>query len=284
MNIKEIQRSIFLQLLPSMGEGEARSVTGLLLKHFTTYNNLYINLYPETEIDFDTITSINEAVQQLMENAPIQYVLGETVFCDLPFFVDASVLIPRPETEELVLWIIKNNLQASKFLDICTGSGCIAVSLANYIENSIVYGVDISEEALETARKNALLNKTNVHFMQYDVLNNGFANAVDMLFDVIVSNPPYVREIEKQYMHKRILDYEPAQALFVEDENPLLFYHSVLKFGQTHLINGGQLYFEINELYGKEVVCLYEEYGYTRINLRQDIHGKDRMICGTMLK
>jgi release factor glutamine methyltransferase len=215
---------------------------------------------------------------------PVQYVLGETFFCDLPFFVDASVLIPRPETEELTLWIIKSNPQANRLLDICTGSGCIAVSLANYIENSIVYGVDISKEALETARKNALLNKTRVHFMQYDVTNNDFSKALEMSFDVIVSNPPYVREIEKQYMHRRVLDYEPAQALFVEDENPFLFYHAILKFGQTHLVNGGKLYFEINEIYGKELVCLYKEYGYTHINLQQDIHGKDRMICGTMLK
>jgi release factor glutamine methyltransferase len=284
VNIKEIQQLIFLQLSPSMGEGEARSVAGLLLKHFTSYDSLYINLYPETEIDTNTTACIDEAIRQLLANKPVQYVLGETSFCDLPFFVDASVLIPRPETEELTCWAIRDNPHTNKLMDICTGSGCIAISLANYIKNSTVYAVDISADALETARKNALLNKVNVNFMQYDILNadDSFSDALDIKFDVVISNPPYVRKKEKQYMHKHVLDHEPEQALFVEDDNPLSFYHAILKFGQTHLVNEGKLYFEINEVYGKEVVVLYEKYGYADINLRQDIHGKDRMVCGTM--
>jgi release factor glutamine methyltransferase len=265
-----------------MGEREAHAVTGLLLRHFTSYDNLYINLHPETEINPNTLKHIDEAVQQLLDDKPIQYVLGETFFCQLPFCVDASVLIPRPETEELTLWIIENHPQANSIMDICTGSGCIAVSLANYIGNGTVYAVDISTKALERARKNALLNKTVVNFMQHDVLDDDFSDAVNMKFDVIVSNPPYVREMEKQYMHRRILDYEPAQALFVEDKNPLSFYHAILKFGRTHLVNSGKLYFEINEIYGREMTCLYKEYGYSNMELRQDVHGKDRMICGTM--
>jgi release factor glutamine methyltransferase len=282
MNIKKIQWSIFLQLQSIMGEDEARFVAGLVLKHFTSYDNLYINLYPETEIDTATIACIDEAVRQLLKNEPVQYVLGKTLFCDLPFFVDTSVLIPRPETEELTYWAVKDNPHTSKLIDICTGSGCIAISLANYIKNSTIYAVDISDKALKTARKNALLNKVNVNFIQYDVLNADFSNMLDMKFEVIVSNPPYVRIKEKQFMHKRVLDYEPQQALFVEDDNPLLFYHAILKFGQTHLVNEGKLYFEINEACGEEVIFLYKKYGYTDIDLRQDIHGKDRMICGTM--
>ncbi|MDR0606202.1 MAG: peptide chain release factor N(5)-glutamine methyltransferase [Bacteroidales bacterium] len=282
MNIKEIQQSIFLQLSPSMGTNEAHAVTGLLLKHFTSYDSLYINLYPETEIDTNTIACIDEAIRQLLVDKPVQYILGETFFCDLPFFVDASVLIPRPETEELTCWAIKDNPHTNKLIDICTGSGCIAISLANYIKNSTVYAIDISADALETARKNALLNKVNVNFIQYDVLHTDFSNMLDVKFDVVISNPPYVRKKEKQYMHKRVLDYEPEQALFVEDDNPLSFYHAILKFGQTHLVNEGKLYVEINEIYGEEVVVLYEKYGYADIDLRQDIHGKDRMLCGTM--
>jgi release factor glutamine methyltransferase len=282
VNIKELQRLIFLQLVPSMGEGEARSVAGLLLKHFTSYDSLCVNLYPETEIDTNTIAYIDEAIRQLLADKPVQYVLGETSFCDLPFFVDASVLIPRPETEELTYWIIKDNPHARKLMDICTGSGCIAISLANYIKNSTVYAADISVEALKTARKNALLNKVNVNLIHFDMLNVDIADMLDMKFEVMVSNPPYVRMKEKQYMHKRVLDYEPEQALFVEDDNPLSFYHAILKFGQTHLVNEGKLYFEINEIYGEEIVFLFKEYGYADIDLRQDIHGKDRMVCGTM--
>jgi release factor glutamine methyltransferase len=280
MRVKEIQRSTFMQLKSLMGESEGRAVTGLLLKHFTSYDPLYINLYPETEIDADTMEQIDEAIRQLLEDKPVQYVLGETVFCDLPFFVDASVLIPRPETEELTQWIIKNHPQANQLIDICTGSGCIAVSLANYIKDSKVYAVDVSEEALETARKNAVRNKITVDFMCCDVLNKDFSTALNAQFDVIVSNPPYVRKIEKQYMHKRVLDYEPELALFVSDDNPLAFYRAILQFGLEHLVNKGKLYFEINEIYGKEVALLFGEYGYTNIDLRRDIHGKDRMICG----
>jgi release factor glutamine methyltransferase len=265
-----------------VGAGEARSITRLVLKHFTSYDSLYISLHPETKIDATTKVSIDEAVRELLAEKPVQYVLGETSFCELPFFVDASVLIPRPETEELTYWAIKDNPCATKVMDICTGSGCIAISLANYITNSAVYAVDISEEALKTARKNALLNKVNVNFIQYDVLHADFANMLDVQFDVVISNPPYVRKKEKQYMHKRVLDYEPEQALFVEDNNPLSFYHAILKFGQRRLINEGKLYFEINEVYGKDVALLYEKYGYADIELREDIHGKDRMICGTM--
>jgi release factor glutamine methyltransferase len=265
-----------------MGEGEARSVVGLLLKHFTSYDNLYINLHPETEISIETIKHIHNAVKELLENKPIQYILGKTIFCDLPVLVDCSVLIPRPETEELTLWVIKEHSQAINLIDICTGSGCIAISLAHYIKNSMVYAVDISEEALQVARKNALLNKVNVNFIHRDVFHSNFSNVLDVKFDVIVSNPPYIREIEKQYMHKRVLDYEPSAALFVEDDNPLSFYDAILKFGQRRLVSNGKLYFEINEKYGQEVACLYEQYGYTDIVLRQDIHGKDRMICGTM--
>jgi release factor glutamine methyltransferase len=281
MTIKALQQFIFSQLSSFLGEGEARAVVRLLLEHFTGYDTLYINLNPQTEVDTSIVNQINKAVNQLLKNKPVQYVLGETVFCGLPFVVTEDVLIPRPETEELTRWIVEDNPQARKILDICTGSGCIAVSLAKNIKESDVYAIEISQEALKIAQKNAELNKVKINFMQCDVLNSDFLHATDVKFDVIVSNPPYVREMEKSRMHSRVLDYEPHIALFVEDEQPLLFYHAILQFGQTHLANNGKLYFEINEHFGKEIVDLYATYGYKNICLKQDIHGKDRMICGT---
>ena len=282
MTIKELQKSVFSQLSSFLETREIPAVTSLLIKHFTSYNNLYINLNPQTEIAQIVIEHIQNAIKRLTKNEPIQYVLGETVFCNLPFIVNTSVLIPRPETEELTLWIIKENQYAGKIMDICTGSGCIAVSLAKNIENCDVYAVEISSDALKTAKENALQNKVKVNFMQYDIFDYNFSQSVDTKFDVIVSNPPYVREMEKLLMHKRVLEYEPHIALFVNDEKPLLFYDKILQFGQTHLTNMGKLYVEINENFGKEVVLLYQKYGYCDIRLKEDIHGKNRMICGTM--
>jgi len=304
LKIKELQQAIFLQLSSFLGEGEARAVVRLLMEHFTGYDNLYISLNPQTKIDKNIVNQVNIAVNQILENKPIQYVLGETVFCGLPFLVTDSVLIPRPETEELTRWIIKENTHAKKILDIGTGSGCIAVSLAKNLSNCDVYAVEISEDALKIAQKNAELNHVKVNFMQYDILSKsplfdeiaGQARndakqhhhselvSESPLFDVIVRNPPYVRKMEKSFTHKRVLDYEPHNALFVEDKQPLLFYHAILKFGQTHLANNGKLYFEINEHFGKEMIYLYLTYGYNNICLKQDIHGKDRMICGTYSK
>jgi len=284
MNIKQIQQSVFLRLSSFLGEGEARAVVRLLLKHVTGYDNLYINLNPQTAVGASVIDSMNIAVGQLLENKPIQYVLGETVFCGLFFRVTDAVFIPRPETEELIYWILEENKPATKLLDICTGSGCIAVSLAKNINGCEVSAVEISDEALKIAEKNAELNEVKINFMQYDILNPDFLCSMNTKFDVIVSNPPYVREMEKRDMHKRVLDYEPPTALFVKDENPLLFYHTILQFGQTHLTNNGKLYVEINEHFGKEITALFLTYGYRNISLKQDLHGKDRMVCGGMVE
>jgi len=280
LKIRELQQDILKKLSSFLEEGESRAIVRRVMEHFTGYNPLYINLNPQTEVDASVVNQINKAVNQLLENKPVQYVLGETVFCELPFVVSDSVLIPRPETEELTRWVIEENPKAVKMLDICTGSGCIAVSLAKNRKNCDVYAVEISQDALKIAQKNAELNKVKIHFIQYDIFTSDFQHFIDMKFDVIVSNPPYVRQLEKSGMHSRVLDYEPHLALFVDDENPLLFYHTILQFGKTHLVDGGKLYVEINEQFGKEMVDLYATYGYTDICLKKDIHGKDRMICG----
>ena len=281
MTLNNLYRYIINQLADVVGMDEATTMACMLLKHFTSYDKVFICLNPDTKIDMSIIKKIDMAIDELQNHKPIQYILGETFFCNLPFLVDESVLIPRPETEELVQWILENPPQHSTIIDICTGSGCIAVSLANYIENSQVYAIDISDKALEMAKENAILNHANINFSQKDILSSTFNNDINIQFDIIVSNPPYVRKSEKQYMHKRVLEHEPSLALFVEDDNPLLFYKKILEFGQKHLIDSGRLYFEINEVFGKEIINLFLEYGYDDVILRKDIHNKDRMICGT---
>jgi len=282
MTVKELQHHTLSRLLPAFDITEARILTRRLLNHFTPHDSMYINLNPHKVVDSDVVASVDNAVNQLLKDKPIQYVLGETVFCGFTFFVADSVLIPRPETEELVLWIMEENPFAGKIYDICTGSGCIAISLAKYIKSCEVFAVEISPNALNIAKKNAVLNKARVNFREYNILKPDFQHAVKNKFDVIVSNPPYVREVEKLLMHKRVLEYEPHLAIFVDNRNPLVFYHTILQFGQTHLTKNGKLYFEINENFGEEMINLYKEYGYEDIRLKQDIHGKDRMICGKL--
>jgi len=209
---------------------------------------------------------------------PIQYILEECEFYGLPFYVNSSVLIPRPETEELVEWIISDHSNRNgNLLDIGSGSGCIAVSIANFLKSFSVSAVDVSGSALAVARRNAERNNCQVQFMQADILKPE-NNCFDGAFDVIVSNPPYVREKEKQQMSQNVLGYEPHLALFVPDEDPLLFYKAIALFGKRRLKTEGKLYLEINEGLGKESVTLLACLGYRDIILRKDIFGRDRMI------
>lgn len=285
MTLNNLYKHITDKLSAVAEINEAKAMTYMLLEHFTSHDKLFVCLNPNLEIDDLIIEKINETIQELQNHKPIQYVLGKTLFCDLPFFVEETVLIPRPETEELVQWILDDNQNSSpKILDICTGSACIAVALANHSKDSQVYAVDVSEKALNVARKNAQLNNVNVHFSEKDVLSSDFENDINIQFDIIVSNPPYVRQSEKQYMNERVLDYEPDLALFVEVENPLLFYHRILKIAQSLLNSTGKIYFEINEAFGEEIVALFLEYGYHDVILRKDIHDKNRMVCGTFHK
>jgi release factor glutamine methyltransferase len=216
------------------------------------------------------------ALHQLEKDVPIQYILGETEFYGMKFKVSRGVLIPRPETEELVDLIIK---QAPKgkisILDIGTGSGCIAVSLAKNLAEAQVTAFDISGAALEIALQNALQNQVNVTFIKKDILKT---ETLDQNWDVIVSNPPYVLNSEKEKMQANVLEHEPHTALFVPDINPLLFYSKIARLAQNHLTPNGKLYFEINEAYGKEVVKLLEMLDYKNVKLKKDFFGKDRMV------
>jgi release factor glutamine methyltransferase len=229
----------------------------------------------------------------LKKEKPIQYILGETEFYGLPFLVNVNTLIPRPETEELVEWIIKSTnyeIQSTKLriLDIGTGSGCIAISLAKNIPNAEVSAIDVSEKALATAKKNAEINKIVVNFINVDILKiNDLAELptsnfqLPTQFDIIVSNPPYVRNLEKAEIKPNVLEYEPHLALFVEDTDALLFYRKIANLAKENLSENGQLFFEINQYLGKETVELLEDLGFKNIELKKDIYGNDRMIRST---
>jgi release factor glutamine methyltransferase len=280
MKIKEY-RTQFIQELTSMYDaGEAESFFYLILEEKQQLKRIDLALQPDLVFSASVIVVWNSILEQLKKEIPIQYLLGKTSFYGLDFEVNENVLIPRPETEELVDWIISNNQTISKssdlkILDIGTGSGCIAISLAKNIPNAQVFAIDVSEKALATAKRNAILNEVNVTFIEQNILET-----LDLKqeFDIIVSNPPYVRNLEKEEIKKNVLDNEPHLALFVEDHNALIFYRKIAELAQKNLSNSGQLYFEINQYLGKEMVELLEKMDFKNIELRKDIYGNDRMM------
>jgi len=239
-------------------------------------HKIYLN--PSAIINPQDAEIIIDIVSQLKLQKPIQYILGEADFFGLIFTVTPDVLIPRQETEELVDWIIKSTGHNPKsILDIGTGSGCIAISLAANLEKSQVTAIDISPSALDLAKNNAIRNSVFIDFHVTDILdlNNYIPNAP---FDIIVSNPPYVRESEKNLMKANVLDYEPSTALFIDDNNPLIFYSIIAKRANELLKSGGMIYCEINEAFGKELYHLFDQNGFKEVEIRKDLNGKDRML------
>lgn len=258
-------------------QSEVRGFTRLILEHVCGMNYTQQVLHRNEIIDSISKGKIEKIVQRLKNYEPIQYILGETEFFGLRLKVAHGVLIPRPETEELVQWIVDSAKPgAPLILDIGTGSGCIALALKNELKNAQVSTVDFSEQALEIARKNALMNQLEVEFIHADILN--WQNYNWELFDVIVSNPPYVREKEKKAMQPNVLVFEPEEALFVSDDNPLIFYHEIARFAQKYLKDGGELFFEINENLGKETAELLQRENFSDVELKKDLHGKMRML------
>jgi release factor glutamine methyltransferase len=222
----------------------------------------------------DEISVLINIVDRLQKMEPIQYILSETKFYGLSFHTKKGILIPRPETEELVDWIIKDNQGSEKkYLDIGTGSGCIIISLAKNLKG-MFDAIDISEKSIRISEENSIKNKVNINLKQKDILHSELKGE----WDVIVSNPPYVLRSEKKVMNKNVLNWEPETALFVEDTDPLLFYEEISKKALTVLRKNGYLYFEINENFGNETIKLLEEIGFVNIELKKDINGKDRMI------
>ncbi|MDP2339195.1 MAG: peptide chain release factor N(5)-glutamine methyltransferase [Bacteroidota bacterium] len=270
--------SIRKELAGIFSKEEIESLIFLIFERLKGYSRTEFLLAKEVKISDEELSEIKKITSRLKKHEPIQYILGETEFYGLSFFSIPGVLIPRPETEELVQWIIQENqLMAPGILDVGTGTGCIAVSLRKNIQNATVLACDISPVCIETARRNAELNRTEVSVLNYDILNN--IPEVDFPeLDIIVSNPPYVRETEKKRMDKNVLDFEPGLALFVSDETPLLFYERIADFALIHLRKGGCLYFEINEAFGPECSVLMRQKGFGEVTLKKDINGKDRMI------
>lgn len=282
MILKEVQNTFHRTLDSIYGEEEVNSYFFILIEYY--YGVLRIQLAMDSNFAIDDSEKIFNALELLEQQKPIQYIIGETEFYGLSFKVNENVLIPRPETEELVAWILKkvDSKASINILDIGTGSGCIAISLAKNLPNAKVYALDVSAEALKTANQNATLNDVNVEFVEANILTTGHAEFVSVShkFDIIVSNPPYVREQEKEQMKANVLENEPHLALFVKDKNPLLFYEAIAKFASSNLTKEGLLFFEINEYLGNNMIHLLNRNNFKNIELKQDIFKKDRMIKG----
>ena len=283
-------KTIFLQALSSLyDEKEIESFFYLTLEKLHQKKRIDLALQPDLAMDETQLAQWETVLIELKNYKPIQYILGETEFYGLPFLVNENVLIPRPETEELVQLILvesqKSKVESFKIIDIGTGSGCIPISLKKNLSSAEVFAFDVSKNALETAKKNALLNEVEINFILTDILqvddltkletrNSQLATS----FDIIVSNPPYVRNLEKAEINPNVLEFEPHLALFVEDNDALLFYRKITELAKNHLAENGKLYFEINQYLGKKTVALVESYGFKNVQLLKDIYGNDRMI------
>ena len=257
--------------------GEVAAFTRIIVTEMLGIPQMTFFLKDNVELTHEQEATLADSINRLQKHEPIQYIQGYSDFCGLRFKVTPATLIPRPETSELVEWVASEASGNERILDIGTGSGCIAVSLANKMPQSKVTAWDISNEALAVATGNSRSNGTEVLFEQVDILSY---RPEENLFDIIVSNPPYIKENEKSAMHSNVLDWEPHTALFVPDSDPLLFYRTIAKKGLTLLKPGGTLYFEINRAHGAETVEMLAGLGYTGIELRKDFAENDRMIKG----
>lgn len=275
--LADLKKIYFDELKLQHGENEAGQMLNILILHFFGLSRSQQVLNPDFRLNESEMLILHNAVKDLKYNKPLQYITGESEFRDLKFLVNETVLIPRPETEELVELIIKNEKERGlKVLDIGTGSGCIAISLAKELNNPEVFAIDISADALMIAQKNAEINDVELIFLEEDILKP--SHNIDIQFDIIVSNPPYVTISEKKLMRANVLEFEPHLALFVEDENPLEFYKAILDFSIKKLKKGGRLYFEINEKLGQAVTDIIEKAGFKEVKLHKDINTRNRMI------
>lgn len=286
MKIKEYRAHFIQELTPLYDAGEAESFFYLILEEKQQLKRIDLALHPDLVFSAAEIVVWNAILAPLKQEVPIQYLLGKTSFYGLDFSVNEHVLIPRPETEELVDWMLSDHRKTQqsnnlKILDIGTGSGCIAISLAKNLPNATIFAIDVSEKALATAKENAANNAVSVNFIHQNILDVVTLSAVEGIneqFDVIVSNPPYVRNLEKEEIKKNVLDNEPHLALFVEDDDALIFYKKIAELAQENLTENGLLYFEINQYLGAAMIDLLEQMHFKNIELRKDIYGNDRMI------
>jgi len=277
--IKDLRFYLSQELDPIYQEPELTAMTNIIIKTLlgtTKLHQIYLS---------DQTVTPNQAewgikiCSELKTGKPLQYILGETFFYDCRIRITSETLIPRPETEELVHYVIKENEGfTGNIIDFGTGSGCIAIALARNLPGSEITGIDISEEALEVAKENAVMNNVNVSFRKGDILNPDISNLPEA--EIIISNPPYVRDSEKKLMNRNVFDFEPHRALFVSDADPLIFYRSILGIARKILLPGGNIWFEINEAMGNSMVDLLRSFGYINIEVIKDINSKDRIIKG----
>lgn len=289
MNIKKFRDYFNKTLKKLYPTSEIDTFLFLLLEEYLNFKRIDIVLKSNFEISPEDLILLRSSTKLLEQEIPIQYILGKTEFYGFPFILNEHVLIPRPETEELITSILENVLKTKSFhtnanekqlkiLDIGTGSGCIPISLKKSLPFAEITAIDVSNEALTIAKKNAVLNKVDINLTQQDILNT---TSLNQLYDVIVSNPPYVRESEKKEIKNNVLNNEPHMALFVKDNNPLVFYNKIAELAKNHLSENGTLFFEINQYLGKETVELIKLKGFNKIQLKKDIFGRDRIIIAS---
>jgi len=276
-NLESVIAYFNSQLADFYADSEIQSMLSILLAHYFKISRTDMILNLNHLFSESDLLKVIHAVKRLKEKEPLAYILGEWEFYGLSFKVNENTLIPRPETEELVSLILTENPHTKSIIDIGTGSGCIALSLKSELPNTTIFAWDISEKALEKVKENALLNQLEVEIEQFDILTNRNTELSHKV-DVIVSNPPYIPEQEKQLMHDNVLNFEPHLALFIADSNPLLFYDAIADFSKINLKIGGKLYVEINENYGKETQQLLIDKGFKNVVIVKDINEKDRMV------
>lgn len=281
MTIQLVYRQLLAQLYEVYDSREAGNIADWVIEHVTGQQKIDRIVYKDLPVSAAQQTQLIKIAAELLHHRPVQYVLGEAWFMDMKLAVNEHVLIPRPETEELVEWMVndikKSGSKKVSLIDIGTGSGCIPIAVKKTIPNSAVFAVDVSGEALQVAKLNRIQQKVPVDFLQLDFLNEKEWNRLGK-YDIIVSNPPYIKESEKTEIKDNVLKYEPYLALFVPDEDALLFYKAIAKFSRKHLEAGGSVYVEINEALGEEVAEVFEQNGFSNIILKKDLQGKDRLV------
>lgn len=281
MTIHLAYQRLLAQLYEVYDNREAANIANMVIEHVTGQRKIERIMYKDLPVNEEQQKQLEKIADELLNHRPVQYVLGEAWFMDMKLTVNEHVLIPRPETEELVQWIIDDIRKSGKkdisIVDIGTGSGCIPIALKKKIPAITVLAIDISNDALHVAKLNSIKQKADVDFLKLNFLNEEEWKQLGK-YDIIVSNPPYIRQSEKVEMRDNVLKYEPSLALFVPGEDALLFYNTIAKFSRKHLKPEGKVYVEINEALGEKVVEVFKEFGFTNVVLKEDLQGKDRMV------
>ena len=286
MTIQQAYQQLLVQLYELYEPGEAANIADMVIEHLSGFRKIDRIAHKAFALNEQQEINLQKIVTELMQHKPVQYAIGEAWFMNMNLRVNEHVLIPRPETEELVDWVITDmksmNQSDVSLLDIGTGSGCIPIAIKKKLPHTEVAATDISEEALQVAKINSIEQNTLVDFLHANILNEADWKQLGH-YDIIVSNPPYIAQSEQQAMNKNVLDYEPHIALFVPDNDALLFYKAIAQFSKNHLNPGGKIYVEINETMGEQTVQLFLQNGFNNVELKKDMQGKDRMVKASLL-